>query len=289
MVIAQCLVILGFAAIVVGSAAVSMEYYMDNGTISEGAMYVVKWRFESSSSVSVSNAIGTLYLSWWRGAPVKDVPQTLYGVLESDLNLTVSQYQWVVGLPHDDRIDVNDLSDWNFSFDIGYTDENSDALSAVGQAFKIQALPSRISASSSGAPIKPTDKPVPGSHQNTNDLSVGALAGVIVGGLTGLGIFVTLAGVAFHYRRKAARRVEPTMESRKGKISANTRFRKPELDARGTERGFYEINGARSIRELDETNAIPRVELHAPSPPTEMDAIEWAELEEGGSRSKKIG
>ncbi|KAI0204162.1 hypothetical protein F4808DRAFT_370844 [Astrocystis sublimbata] len=146
---------------------------------------------------------------------------------------------------------------------------------------------------SGGQPDAKSTPPTAEESGHSSKLSTPALIGIVVAAISGASIVVTLAGFVIYYRRRVTRDRAPAAMRQVDKVDdgAEARFGKPELDARGTERGCYELNGSRSIRELDSRSTERRHrqckvtrtgsirELDASSRPTELSTAARAELE----------
>lgn len=144
---------------------------------------------------------------------------------------------------------------------------------------------------------QPTSGESSGSNKS-NNLGAGAIAGVVVGGIAGIGVFATLIGLVVYYRRKALRekKLDSTMTTTtpdepgaaaavtadtKGNPNVDTQYLKPELDAvyaqymkpeleanGGTERVYYELDGAHLILEVEGPVHLPELDSNARSDPS---------------------
>ncbi|KAI0467476.1 hypothetical protein F4859DRAFT_245770 [Xylaria cf. heliscus] len=248
-----------------------------NTIMDEGTTFVLKWEWDGDAT-----GVGILNMVSFK---IGDLDSSMTYRLEDKLNLTMGRYPWVVKQP-----EGRDTLDWYCSLGINY---NNGSESTSGRSFRIRASPSSSttsatrnatstststsSASSTGTGTNSTGEPKSGSSSSTsssNKLPAGAVVGVTVGAIVGAGAFATLIGLVVYYRRKARREkkaltISDTTDTKKRHDASigEAQYLKPELEAAGAERAWYELDGAHLIREVD-----------ASSKPTELDSIVRSEL-----------
>ncbi|KAI1275401.1 hypothetical protein F5Y07DRAFT_175446 [Xylaria sp. FL0933] len=251
-----------------------------NTTMNEGTTFVLAWEWDGDAS-----GVGELDLLFFT---LDDSATSQSSVLEDKLNLTIGRYPWVVTYPKGPR-----NIDWYCSLGITY---NGGFESDSGRSFQVRpsALPSSTtskrptststSTSSTRSPTKTPDGSSQSKSKSTG-LSGGAIAGIVVGSLAGVGIFAALLGLVVYYRRKSQREekkttTEATPDARSSsekKDGGDAQYLKPELDAAGSERVYYELDGAPPVQEVD-----------AQGNPTELDSTTRTELD-SNARSELSG
>ncbi|KAF2971925.1 hypothetical protein GQX73_g1662 [Xylaria multiplex] len=97
--------------------------------------------------------------------------------------------------------------------------------------------------------------PMPANDSNRQPvLSKGVIAGVVAAAVLSLIIFSGLIGLVLYYRGKLLARIKRSISGRSTRLEMGGRFRRAELDARGTEvhvTKLYELDGTREVREAD--------------------------------------
>ncbi|KAI0855324.1 hypothetical protein F4860DRAFT_521660 [Xylaria cubensis] len=246
-----------------------------NTIMDEGTTFVLMWSWDGDVT-----GVGQLDMSSFM---IGDVNSSMDYILEDKLNLTMGRYPWVVTPPKG-----RDTLDWYCSLGITY---DGGFQGTSGRSFRIKAKPSpstttsavmnststmtMSSASGTGTQMNAPDQQMPGDSRGSGKLPAGTLVGIIVGAIVGVGIFATLIGLVMYYRRKATREKKGLQTPDAGNLDVNakkdpdvnTQYFKPELEAAGAERVYHELDGARSVQEVD-----------APSYPTELDSNARSEL-----------
>lgn len=159
----------------------------------------------------------------------------------------------------------------------------------------IKALPqTSTTSSSSTTSTTPTSSTsttstftqTPPSTSGAPGLKGGVLAGLIVGVIVAVGGLIAVVAIVVYYRRKKSRG-ENNSGNKNGKDDGSSsalgdagtarggqeQYQKPELDASGTERAVYELDGAQRAQEVD-----------AVAKPTELDSNVRSELAGDGER-----
>ncbi|KAI0432036.1 hypothetical protein F5Y09DRAFT_172816 [Xylaria sp. FL1042] len=225
-----------------------------NTTMNEGSTFVLTWEWDGDAS-----GVGELDVYFFT---LDDSATSQSSVLEDKLNLTMGRYPWVVTYPKGPR-----NIDWYCSLGITY---NGGFESDSGRSFQVKpsAIPSTTttkhpkststSTSSTGSPTTTSDNSSQSKSSSTG-LGGGAIAGIVVGSLAGVGIFAALLGLVVYYRRKSQRdekktagaATAPDASSSSEKKDDGAQYFKPELDAAGSERVYYELDGAPQVQEVD--------------------------------------
>ncbi|TGJ87600.1 hypothetical protein E0Z10_g1163 [Xylaria hypoxylon] len=241
-----------------------------NTIMDEGTTFVLKWEWDGDAS-----GVGQLDMSSFTldgsGTAQNDI-------LEDKLNLTMGRYPWVVKAAKGQRT----LS-WYHSLGISY---NGGFNSISGRSFRIRAssTPSSTtttsatstssSTSSTGSPTSTSNEPSQSPSSTSSGLNGGAIAGTVVGALAGVGILATLLSLVVYYRRKLQREDKATSDpagvsaDRKSGDAVEAHYQKPELDAAGPGRVYYELDSTQLIQEVD-----------TPLNPSELDSNARSELD----------
>ncbi|KAI0439083.1 hypothetical protein F4803DRAFT_554435 [Xylaria telfairii] len=288
------------AAPVALSSAVNLLNDIPVDTImDEGTTFVLKWGWDGDA-----NATGILDMASFT---LDDSGESMTYTLEDKLNLTMGSYPWRVKAPKG-----RDTLSWYHSLGITYNDGFQ---STSGRSFQIRVAPSSSSSTTTATPTtattmssatspagdtRTTPQPTSGESSGgdkSNKLGAGAIAGVVVGGIAGIGIFATLIGLVVYYRRKAQRekKLDPTTvpdePDMKGNpdADADAQYLKPELDAvyaqymkpeldavdaqylkheldaNGAERVYYELDSTHLVLEVEGPVHLPELDSNARS------------------------
>ncbi|KAK5635784.1 hypothetical protein RRF57_011496 [Xylaria bambusicola] len=174
------------------TAAKSASVIFTNGLpqdsiIDEGTTFNVTWSWDGGKQ-----AMGQLILTTFTK---NDMNSAVNITLEDNLNLSKESYPWVVKASSGHK-----SLDWYYKFGITY---NGNGSPVSGRAFRINTASTTSTTSGTGTATNSPGNPKHPSDKSS--LSGGAIAGIVVGSVAGVGIIAALVGLVLYYRRKSRR------------------------------------------------------------------------------------